>query len=59
MNSRHMNHGTDTNEALGDLLSFLNSIGEKYELSEVEMLGILEYSKRQITSSDDEWLSRN
>ncbi len=59
MNSRNMNHLSDTNEAMGDLLSFLNSIADKYELSEIEMLGLLEYSKRQISSAEEEWVSRN
>ena len=59
MNSRNMNPISDSTEALGDVLSFLGSIAEKYELSEIEMLGILEYSKKQITSAEDDWISRN
>ena len=59
MNSRNMNHSTETDQALGDLISFLDIIAEKYELNKIEMLGILEYSKRQISSVEEEWVMKN
>lgn len=59
MNSRNMDHSTETHQALDDLISCLDTIAEKYDLSEIEMLGILEYSKRQIFSGEEEWVMKN
>ncbi len=59
MNTRYVDTNSDTDEAVADLLSFLNDLSEKYCLTEIELLGMMEYSKKQIVSVEEDWVHRN